>query len=54
MFQFLIWIDETNLKFRQIENEMDIRIESIVSSVHKYRDDIKEKLGEIQIYINKK
>ena len=37
-------IDEFNSKFQSIENEMDIRVESLVASIHDYRDECKKKL----------
>ena len=40
-------IDELNLKIESIENEMDIRVESLVSSIHDYRDECKKKLDSI-------
>ena len=36
-------VDELNSKFMSIENEMDIRVESLVSSIHDYRDECKKK-----------
>ena len=37
-------IDEFNSKIQSIENEMDIRVESLVASIHDYRDECKKKL----------
>jgi hypothetical protein len=37
-------MDELNHKIECIEFEMDIRIESLIDNLHKYRDDYKNKL----------
>ena len=37
-------VDELNYKFQCIENQMDIRVESLVASIHEYRDKFKIKL----------
>jgi hypothetical protein len=39
---------ELNSKFESIENEMDIRVESLVASIHDYRDESKKKLDLIR------
>ena len=36
-------IDEFNLKIEVIENEMDIHVESLIASIHKYREECKIK-----------
>ncbi len=40
--------DEINNKFYLIENEIDIRIESIVTDLHKYRDELRDELNLIK------
>jgi hypothetical protein len=35
-----------NFKIENIENEMDIRVESLVTSIHEYRDECKAKLDK--------
>jgi hypothetical protein len=40
--------NELNLKIESIENEMDIRVESLVASIHDYRDECKKKLDLIR------
>ena len=37
-------VGELNSKVENIENEMDIRVESLIASIHKYRDECKNKL----------
>ncbi len=37
-------LDELNHKIECIENEMDIRIESLIDNLHKYREEYKNKL----------
>jgi hypothetical protein len=32
-------MDEFNKKVETLENEMDIRVESLIAEIHKYRDD---------------
>ena len=41
-------IDELNLKIEGIENEMDIRVESLIASIHKYREEYKIKLETVK------
>ena len=41
-------IDEFNLKIERIENEMDIRVESLIESIHKYREECKIKLETVK------
>ena len=41
-------IDELIVKIESIENEMDLRVESLVSSIHDYRDECKKKLDSIR------
>ncbi len=36
-----------------IENEMDIRIESLVSDIHKYREEFKVKLSKSKEYFER-
>ena len=40
--------DEINNKFNLIENEIDIRIESIITDLHKYRDELRDELSGIK------
>ena len=40
-------VDELNSKLQEIENEMDIRVESLVLAIHNYRDNCKLKLDKI-------
>ena len=40
--------DEINNKFNLIENEIDIRIESIITDLHKYRDELRYELNGIK------
>ena len=35
-------------KIEKIENEMDIRVESLISEIHQYRDDYREKLNKFK------
>ena len=37
-------MDELNHKIESIEFEMDIRVESLIEDIHKYRDEYKNKL----------
>jgi hypothetical protein len=37
-------MDELNQKIENIEFEMDIRVESLIADIHKYRDKYKHKL----------
>jgi hypothetical protein len=39
---------ELSSKIEIIENEMDIRVESLISSIHNYRDECKKKLDLIK------
>ena len=41
-------IGELSSKIENIEIEMDIRVESLVSSIHDYRDESKKKLDLIR------
>jgi hypothetical protein len=41
-------IGELSSKIEMIEIEMDMRIESLVSSIHDYRDECKRKLDLIR------
>jgi hypothetical protein len=41
-------VNELSLKIEDIENEMDMRVESLVSSIHDYRDECKKKLDLIR------
>jgi hypothetical protein len=41
-------IGELSSKIEIIENEMDMRVESLVSSIHDYRDECKKKLDLIR------
>ena len=41
-------VDELNLKIEGIENEMDIRVESLIASIHKYREECKIKLETVK------
>ena len=40
-------VGELSSKTEIIENEMDMRVESLVSSIHDYRDECKKKLDLI-------
>ncbi len=40
-------VGELSSKIEMIENEMDMRVESLVSSIHDYRDECKKKLDSI-------
>ncbi len=46
-------IDESNYKFQCIENQMDIRVESLVTSIHEYRDQFKIKLDKYKMDLEK-
>ena len=37
-----------NLKFENTENEMDIRVESLIANIYEYRDECKNKLNKIR------
>jgi hypothetical protein len=41
-------LDSLNSKIEDIENEMDKRVESLVASIHDYRDECKKKLDLIK------
>jgi hypothetical protein len=41
-------IGELSSKIEIIENEMDTRVESLISSIHDYRDECKKKLDSIR------
>jgi hypothetical protein len=41
-------VGELSSKIEIIENEMDMRVESLVSSIHDYRDECKKKLDLIR------
>jgi hypothetical protein len=41
-------VSELNSKLERIENEMDIRVESLVATIHDYRDECKNKLDLIK------
>jgi hypothetical protein len=41
-------VGELSSKIENIENEMDMRVESLVSSIHDYRDECKKKLDLIR------
>ena len=41
-------IGELNSKIEGIENEMDIRVESLIASIHKYREECKIKLETVK------
>jgi hypothetical protein len=45
--------EELNLKIESIENEMDIRVESLVASIHDYRDECKKNLDLIRDNLKK-
>jgi len=45
--------DELNYKFQCIENQMDIRVESLVTSIHEYRDQFKIKLDKYKMDLEK-
>ena len=38
-------MDEFNKKVESLENEMDIRVESLIAEIHKYRDDYRFRLN---------
>jgi hypothetical protein len=44
---------ELSSKIEIIENEMDIRVESLISSIHDYRDKCKKKLDSIRDNLKK-
>jgi hypothetical protein len=37
--------EEFEIKFENIENEMEIRLESIISDAYKFQDDFKKRLN---------
>ncbi len=41
-------MSELSSKIEIVENEMDIRVKSLVSSIHDYRDECKKKLDLIR------
>jgi hypothetical protein len=41
-------VGELSSKIEIIESEMDMRVESLVSSIHDYRDECKKKLDSIR------
>jgi hypothetical protein len=41
-------VGELSSKIEIVENEMDIRVESLISSIHNYRDECKKKLDLIR------
>jgi hypothetical protein len=41
-------VSELSSKIENIENEMDLRVKSLVSSIHDYRDECKKKLDLIR------
>jgi hypothetical protein len=41
-------VSELSSKIEIIENEMDMRVESLVLSIHDYRDECKKKLNLIR------
>ena len=41
-------VDDLNLKLEEVENEMDIRVESLITSIHNYREECKIKLGTVK------
>jgi hypothetical protein len=41
-------VSELSSKIEIIENEMDMRVESLISSIHDYRDKCKKKLDFIR------
>jgi len=38
-------MNEFNKKVETLENEMDIRVESLIAEIHKYRDDYRLRLN---------
>jgi hypothetical protein len=46
-------LNELNTKILIVENEMDIRVESLVSEIHKYREEFKQKLDRYKTNIEK-
>jgi len=46
-------VGELSSKIEIIENEMDMRVESLVSSIHDYRDECKKKLDLIRDHLKK-
>jgi hypothetical protein len=41
------------LKLKNIENEMDIRVESMISEIHNYRDHYRLQLNKYKIELQK-
>ena len=41
------------MKIENIENEMDIRVESLISEIHKYRDDYRLQLNKYKEELKK-
>jgi hypothetical protein len=41
-------VSELSSKIENIEIEMDMRVESLVSSIHDYRDECKKKLDTVK------
>jgi hypothetical protein len=46
-------VSELSSKIEIIENEMDTRVESLISSIHDYRDECKKKLDSISDELKK-
>ena len=46
-------VSELSSKIENIENEMDMRVESLVSSIHDYRDECKNRLDLIRDHFKK-
>jgi hypothetical protein len=46
-------VGELSSKIEIIENEMDMRVESLVSSIHDYRNECKKKLDSIRNHFKK-
>jgi hypothetical protein len=46
-------VDELSSKIEIIESEIDTRVESLVSSIHDYRDELKKKLDLIKDDFNR-
>ena len=46
-------VSELSSKIENIEIEMDMRVESLVSSIHDYRDECKKKLDLIRNHFKK-
>lgn len=41
-------IEDVRIKIFNIENEMDIRVESLVAEIHQHRNELKLELNEYQ------